>query len=277
MKYDRFKGGGLGLLWLSQCNLIFGLFRFFPLLFFLYPLHRPSSCGVPTFLVSAFGAVVTEEIRSRSTSVDTVLRLRTCRHVLRMLWNTGASIPVKSRSVATFAERFLPSSRIGERIWSRTGSLLAAFFWWPFRRYFGFILLLCLVASQMEQFGLLQCYFSLVASLYTWHSWMHRNRSHLASSCRIVFHSSNLRTVECFRHGTVVGRGRLSRSRLMYKWCSYCPVGTVPYGSKYSSHFLAQVRTHPGEKPFECDICWKGFTQKANLTAHVNCHRYFAL
>ncbi|XP_054710098.1 zinc finger protein 33B-like [Uloborus diversus] len=49
--------------------------------------------------------------------------------------------------------------------------------------------------------------------------------------------------------------------------CTYCH-----YTSYYKTHMEKHVRTHTGERPFVCETCGKGFTQKHSLQSHRFLH-----
>jgi KRAB domain-containing zinc finger protein len=45
---------------------------------------------------------------------------------------------------------------------------------------------------------------------------------------------------------------------------------TKKYESK--SNFLIHLRSHTGDKPFQCDFCLKGYPSKGNLKKHLKLH-----
>lgn len=50
-----------------------------------------------------------------------------------------------------------------------------------------------------------------------------------------------------------------------------CPM--CKYSTSVSTHFKNHVKTHTGEKPYECSLCGKRFIQKGNLMRHLQVHK----
>lgn len=74
-----------------------------------------------------------------------------------------------------------------------------------------------------------------------------------------------------FRQERERGHAQAKRAFLLQRKHLQCP--SCPYRSYYSTHVRSHIMAkHTGEKPFQCSVCAKRFTQKTNLITHLRIH-----
>ncbi|CAL1279631.1 unnamed protein product [Larinioides sclopetarius] len=64
------------------------------------------------------------------------------------------------------------------------------------------------------------------------------------------------------KNGSIYSQGSIKKYN-----CQFCD-----YSSLNSGHVRRHILTHTGERPFKCNICGRGFTQKNNLKKHMLVH-----
>ncbi|XP_015753319.1 PREDICTED: early growth response protein 1-like isoform X1 [Acropora digitifera] len=64
------------------------------------------------------------------------------------------------------------------------------------------------------------------------------------------------------------GRSRTPPSERPYA----CPVETCPRRFSRSDELTRHMRTHTGQKPFQCRICMRNFSRSDHLTTHIRTH-----
>lgn len=70
------------------------------------------------------------------------------------------------------------------------------------------------------------------------------------------------------RNNPTDGRSRTPPSERPYA----CPVETCPRRFSRSDELTRHMRTHTGQKPFQCRICMRNFSRSDHLTTHIRTH-----
>lgn len=70
------------------------------------------------------------------------------------------------------------------------------------------------------------------------------------------------------RNNPTEGRSRTPPHERPYP----CPVDTCPRRFSRSDELTRHMRTHTGQKPFQCKICMRNFSRSDHLTTHIRTH-----
>jgi len=70
------------------------------------------------------------------------------------------------------------------------------------------------------------------------------------------------------RNNPTEGRARTPPHERPYA----CPVETCPRRFSRSDELTRHMRTHTGQKPFQCRICMRNFSRSDHLTTHIRTH-----